>query len=247
MANEAERYWVYASEHVVGPYEAEEIARLPVFTADLPLCRESLLGTAEERWLRAADVPELSPRFPPSLRTPLGRELPKVGPWPPDPETPIDLLGTAERRMEIIDRSLAATQRRLDARRGAYEALKRELAARVAEADGLTEKVKAMGARLGGFIGIEREHEQARAAMAMQDQHAAELRAQVEKLEAQLRELSARPPAPSPEAATAPAVGQAAPVPEPDTGGKPPRQRRRSPPDDFGLPPTTTVDVPDFS
>lgn len=257
MSDALPRFWVYAHEHVVGPYDLEEVRRLPVFGADLPLCPEALLGTTEERWLRAADTPELTKTFPPSQRTPAGTAPPKVGPWPPDPEKEaVDPLGTVQARMDIIDRSLAATQDRLNLRRAAYDRLKAELRARVDEAAALEEKVRAMGARMGGFLGVKEEVDQARAALAMSNKRAADLEDHLARVEDDLKAAAALAAEAAAEArkrpkeVPAPRAPRAAPEPAaPPAKGARRRPRRTPSPDaaDLGLPPATSVDVPDFS
>lgn len=240
------RFWVYAREHAVGPYDEAEVARLPVFGPDLPLCPEPLLGTPEERWTRAADTPAFSRLFPPSQRTPDGAQPPKVGPWPPDPEKEaVDPLGTVQGRMDIIDRSLAATQRRVDLRREAYDRLKRELAARVAEASALEGRIREMGARMGGFLGMKEEVDQARAALAMNNRRAADLEAALARVEGELKAASAL-------AAQAAAEARRRPRAEPPGPAAPePRKRRQRRPasagtSDLGLPPAESIDIPDF-
>ena len=254
MADALERFWVYHREHVVGPYDSEEIQRLPVFNADLPLCPEASLGGPDERWSRAADTPVLSPLFPPAQRTPEGVEPPKVGPGPPDPEKEaVDALGTAQARMEIIDGSLAATQRRLTLRREAYDNLKRELAARGTEASGLEEKIRCMGARMGGFLGMKEEVDQARAALAMSNHRAEELEEHLARLEGQVKEATALAAEASAEAKRRPTPVRERPpraaVPTPAEK----RSRRRERPTggstggaELGLPQAESVDVPDF-
>ena len=276
MTAPAPRFWVYASDHVVGPYDPDEIAHLPVFSADLALCPEALQGTPDEAWHRAADLPEFSPHFPPEARTPEGAEPARVGPWPPDPERETDLLATAQERMSIIDRSLEATQKRMALRREAYERLKRDLAARAASASEMEERIRAMGARMGGFLGVKEELDQARAALAMHNQRSleqdsriesmkaearetaaaaearlkAELETKIQELEARLAEVRAaasqaseraRPPRPSEKTAQAPAGKPA----RPGRRERPPRPK--APPLDLGLPPPSSVDIPDFS
>lgn len=257
MSDASPRFWVYAHEHVVGPYDLEEVRRLPVFGADLPLCPEALLGTTEERWLRAADTPELTKTFPPSLRTPAGTEPPKVGPWPPDPEKEaVDPLGTVQARMDIIDQSLAATQNRLNLRRAAYDRLKAELRQRVDEAAALEEKVRAMGARMGGFLGVKEEVDQARAALAMSNKRAADLEDHLARVEDDLKAAAALAAEAAAEARKRPKevpaarAPRAAPEPAPPAAKGPRRRPRRTPSadtPDLGLPPATSVDVPDFS
>lgn len=246
------RFWVYAHEHVVGPYDAQEISRLPVFGPELPLCAEALLGTVDELWRRAADTAELAAQFPPSLRTPEGQPLPKVGPWPPDPEKEaLDALGTAQARMGIIDQSLAATQKRLELRREAYDKLKRELAARVAEAATLEEKIRGMGVRMGGFLGVKEEVDQARAALAMSNRRAADLEEHLGRVEAQMKEAVALAAEAAAEAKKRPKERPAprpqAPAPEAKGSRKRPRRAPSGDAPDLGLPPATSVDVPDFS
>lgn len=251
MADQPARFWVYAHEHVVGPYDAAEIARLPVFGPELPLCAEAALGTVDEVWRRAADTAELSTLFPPSLRTPEGQALPKVGPWPPDPTgEAVDALGTAVGRMGIIDQSLAATQKRLALRREAYDRLKRELTARVTEAASLEEKIRGMGVRMGGFLGVKEEVDQARAALAMSNRRAADLEEHLGRIEAQMKEALALAAEAAAEAKKRPKERYAPAAPAgPETTG--PRRRTRRPPaanaPDLGLPPATAFDVPDFS
>ncbi|MBI3299046.1 MAG: hypothetical protein HYZ75_12830 [Elusimicrobia bacterium] len=228
------RYWVYSGERVVGPYDPLEVSRLPVFDAELPLCEEDLLGTPAECWRRAADAAEFSAAFPESERTPPGVEPPKVGPWPPDPErSAVDALGTAQERMGIIDRSLEATQKRLSARREAYERLKRDMAARVAAAAELEEKVRAMGHRVGGYLNMKEELDQARAALSMQGQKAAELESQLKRVEEKLR----KPPPPAKQERRS----------RPRRAGPDPFSDVPKDSADLGLPPATSFDVPDFS
>lgn len=252
MADQSARFWVYAHEHVVGPYDTQEIARLPVFGPDLPLCAESLLGTVDELWRRAADTAELAPHFPPSLRTPDGQSLPKVGPWPPDPaKEAVDVLGTAQARMGIIDESLAATQKRLELRREAYDRLKRELAARVAEAASLEDKIRGMGVRMGGFLGVKEEVDQARAALAMSNRRAADLEEHLVRVETQMKEAVEIAHAAAAEAKKRPSERRAPAGPAPTPEKKGPKRRSRPAPSgdapDLGLPPATAFDVPDFS
>lgn len=250
MSGPTVRFWVYAHDHVVGPYDAQEIERIPVFGPELPLCAEALLGTVDELWRRAADTAELAQAFPPSLRTPDGSPLPKVGPWPPDPDKEaVDVLGTAQERMGIIDQSLAATQKRLELRREAYDRLKRELAARVAEAASLEEKIKGMGARMGGFLGVKEEVDQARAALAMSNRRASDLEEHLGRVEAQMKEAVALAAEAAAEAKKRPRERRAPAAPAPEAKG--PKRRQRRPPSgdgaDLGLPPATAFDVPDFS
>lgn len=242
------RFWVYAHEHVVGPYDVEEVKHLPVFGPDLPLCAEALLGTPEELWRRAADTEPLGALFPPSQRTPAGQEPPKVGPWPPDAEKEaVDPLGTAQARMDIIDQSLAATQRRLELRREGYDRLKRELVARVTEAKDLEEKIRTMGVRMGGFLGVKEEMDQARAALVMSNRRAADLEESLARVEAQLKEAAALAAEAAKAARRLPKArpGQA---PAPAKPGRRERRPRASGGGaDLGLPPATSVDVPDFT
>lgn len=251
MSDAPPRFWVFAHEHVVGPYDLEEVRRLPVFDADLPLCPEALLGSVDERWSRAADTAELTKTFPPSLRTPAGTEPPKVGPWPPDPEKEaVDPLGTVQARMDIIDQSLAATQNRLNLRRAAYDRLKLELRERVSEAASLEEKVRQMGARMGGFLGVKEEVDQARAALAMSNKRAADLEDHLARVEEQMKAAAALAAEAAAEARRRPRERPAPAAPE-APAAKPSRRRprRASAGDaaDLGLPPATAVDVPDFS
>lgn len=276
VTDETPRFWVFAHEHVVGPYDPQELTRLPVFDADLPLCPEELLGTAAELWHRAADTPVLFAAFPEDKRTPAGVEAPKVGPWPPDPEqSAVDLLGTAQDRMGIIDRSLEATQKRIEIRRAGYEKLKRDMAARAASAKLLEDKIQAMGTRMGGFLGVMEELDQTRAVLAMQNIRAAELEAHFERLEklrgeyeglkreleirlasaadvedsarttlqtrissleAQMKEAASQPGAPTPPRKKGRRRG----------GGPDPFSTVPTDPSEIGLPPPTTLDVPDF-
>lgn len=252
MSESNARFWVYAHEHVVGPYDAEEIQRLPVFEADLPLCAEELLGTPDERWTRAADVEPLAPLFPPSQRTPAGEAPPKVGPWPPDEaKEAVDPLGTAQARMDIIDQSLAATQRRLELRREGYDRLKRELVARVTEAKDLEEKIQTMGVRMGGFLGVKEEIDQARAALVMSNRRAADLEESLARVEVQLKEAAALAAEAAKEARKRPRERPQERPRQAPAPAKPGRRERppRSPGSDadLGLPPATSIDVPDFT
>lgn len=264
MTAPAPRYWVYASDHVVGPYDPDEIAHLPVFSPDLALCPEALQGTPDEVWHRAADLPEFASHFPPEARTPEGAEPARVGPWPPDPERETDLLATAQERMSIIDRSLEATQKRLALRREAYEKLKRDIAARAASAAEMEEKIRAMGARMGGFLGVKEELDQARAALAMHNQRsaaqderletlkaearetaaAAEARIKAE-LETKIKELEARMAEVRAAAREAGKAGRTVKPAKPSRRERPPRPK--GPGVDLGLPPPSSVDIPDFS
>ncbi|MBI5597777.1 MAG: hypothetical protein HY928_16950 [Elusimicrobia bacterium] len=260
----APRYWVYASEHVVGPYDPDEVARLPVFSADLALCPEALQGTPEESWHRAADDPAFAALFPAEQRTPEGSQPPRVGPWPPDPERETDLLATAQERMSIIDRSLEATQKRLALRREAYERLKRDIAARAASATEMEAKIRAMGARMGGFLGVKEELDQARAALAMHNQRASEQDLRLETMQAEARETAAAAEArlkaeleakiaelEARLAEVKTAAARAARRTRPERPEKAARRERpprpKGPGVDLGLPPASSVDIPDFS
>ncbi|MBI2362048.1 MAG: hypothetical protein HYV15_01510 [Elusimicrobia bacterium] len=244
MPQPAPRYWVYASEHVVGPYDPDEVARLPVFSPDLALCPEALQGTPEEAWHRAADDPAFAGLFPAGQRTPDGVEPPRVGPWPPDPDRETDLLATAQERMSIIDRSLEATQRRLALRRVEME-----------------EKIRAMGARMGGFLGVKEELDQARAALAMHNQRSNAQDARLETMKAEAREAAAAAEARmkaeleakigdlearlAEVKAAARRAGKAAKPERPSRRERPPRPKGSSV--DLGLPQASSVDIPDFS
>ncbi|MDE2293106.1 MAG: hypothetical protein KGL53_13580 [Elusimicrobia bacterium] len=235
---DAPRFWVYARDHILGPYEPEAARRLEAFCPDLPVCPEETLGGPDERWRRAADAEAFAADFPPEARTPEGAEPPKPGPWPPDPErAAVDVLSTAQERMGLIDRSLASTQERLERRREVYERLKRDLAARAAAAKELHDKMLGVGARLGGFLGMKQAFDQADAALAMQARRVAELEEQLRRVE------EAAKAAPPPRAPEPPPEGEA-PAPPPSTSK--PRRRPKPASDALGLPPPTILDVPDF-
>jgi len=174
----SERYWLYEEGAITGPFLPEELMRTEGFTSDSALCPEELRGTMDESWARAGETPGISQVFPPSERAP---KEGRVGPWPPDPEgRDIDPIGSVSKRFEAIDRTLEAAQDRLGRRNDAYEKLREELKSRLGAAADLEERIRGMAARMGGFLGMREEIDQARAALAMHEKRAAEIKEEME-------------------------------------------------------------------
>jgi len=214
------RWWLYDGKKTTGPFSKQDLARLGDFSPESPLCREYTLGTPDEEWFRAVDIKEISPIFPPAIREKAASEpIPqgKPGPWPPDPtKRDLDAYGSVERRMEIVDRSIAAAQDRITLRTERFHTLQGELDRRLETADALEDKIRTMAAKIGGFVGLREELDQARAAMAMQQKRISDLHEQMKTLEAA--------PAPLPEIKP-----EEPPVPIVETEEKlSPRKRRRA-------------------
>lgn len=206
------RWWLYDGKKTTGPFSREDLARLDALSPEAPLCREYVLGSPEETWLRAVDVKEIAPLFPPALRERAKAKAEpegKPGPWPPDPAgRDVDAYRSVQRRMEIVDRSIAAAQDRITLRTERFHKLQSELDRRLDTAAALEDSIRAMAAKIGGFVGLREELDQARAAMAMQEKRIAELHEQMKELE-----TSPEPPAP----------------PEPPPPGPPPAEASRPP------------------
>jgi hypothetical protein len=201
------RWWLYDGKKSTGPFSREDLARLSGFSPETALCREHKLGTPNETWHRAVDVPELASLFPPATREKAAAQpAGKPGPWPPDASRrDVDEFSGVEKRMEIVDRSIAAAQRRVTYRQERYHKLREELQRRIDNAEALDDKIRTMAAKIGGFVGLRQELDQAQAAMAMQQKRIGELQEQLE-------ELKAPPPPPpepepEPEPASAPEPG----------------------------------------
>jgi len=182
------KYWLSREDRITGPFDPDELMRLPGISMNSVVCPEDLLGTADERWARAGNVPELAETVPPvapadasgtPAPSPSSDEIP--GPWPPDPSRrDVDPLETAAERIDVLDKRLGDTQRRLDARREAYKKLKEELEERLHTTNELETQMKEMAARMGGFLGMRREMDRAQAALAMQNERIERLRLRME-------------------------------------------------------------------
>ncbi|MFH1724335.1 MAG: hypothetical protein ABII00_06905 [Elusimicrobiota bacterium] len=244
-----ERYWLSRKKRVTGPFEREELVRLEGFSADSLVCPEDTFGSAAEEWRRAAEAGGLSSLFPPSLRG--KRERPaddaaasgrKEGPWPPDPaRRDVDPIGSVEDRMEIVDRSLSAAQRKLVRRQEAFRRLKAELANRIQTAEELEQKIRQMAASMGGFLGMRAEIDQAKAAMLMQHRRIEELHEQLRTVREEGREEARKRP-PAREAAPSGKAREPSEDPFGATDLDP-----ASGPEDLGLPEVTFQDdVPDL-
>ncbi|OIO10675.1 MAG: hypothetical protein AUJ52_03705 [Elusimicrobia bacterium CG1_02_63_36] len=218
------RWWLYDGKKTTGPFSKDDLARLPGVLPETPLCREHKLGSAQEEWLRAVDVPEVAGIFPPSSRERAGASLgplAKPGPWPPDASRrDVDDYKNVEQRMEIVDRSLAAAQKRISLRTDRFHRLQEELKRRLDTAEALDDKIRAMAAKIGGFVGLREELDQARAAMAMQ-QH------RIGELQEHMKELEKPPPPPPPPPAPEPRTPRAEPVFEAPVEEAPSRKRRK--------------------
>ncbi len=194
------RWWLYDGKKTTGPFTKEDLARVSSLSPEAPLCREYLLGTADEVWFRAVDVKEIASIFPPAIlkeaaENPQGTKKP--GPWPPDPTgRDIDTYGSVERRMQIVDTIIGAAQDRITLRTERFQKLQAELDKRLETADMLQEKIQTMAVKFGGLAWVKEELDQSRAAMAMQHKRISELNEQIKKLEE--APLPEPPPAPEP-------------------------------------------------
>ncbi len=54
------KYWAYINNEILGPYEKEELIKLPQFTNSTLLCPQSPVGEKTEDWKEAASFPEIS-------------------------------------------------------------------------------------------------------------------------------------------------------------------------------------------
>ncbi|NLI10426.1 MAG: hypothetical protein GX447_06720 [Elusimicrobia bacterium] len=54
------KYWAYINNEIMGPYEKEELIKLPQFTNSTLLCPQSPVGEKTEEWKEAASFPEIS-------------------------------------------------------------------------------------------------------------------------------------------------------------------------------------------
>lgn len=54
------KYWAYINNEILGPYEKEELIKLPQFTNSTLLCPQTPVGEKTEEWKEAASFPEIS-------------------------------------------------------------------------------------------------------------------------------------------------------------------------------------------
>lgn len=54
------KYWAYINDEVAGPFEKEELAKLPQFSNSLLICPQSPVGEKTQDWHEAATFPEIS-------------------------------------------------------------------------------------------------------------------------------------------------------------------------------------------
>lgn len=199
------KYWIFQNNQVNGPYEVEELAQLPGYSAETLVCPEGRRGTNMGDWQRAAMVPELSVSLlkAQQLAATLqgsGKTSAYYASLPPEP-TLKDLaaLGSLQEKVALLENSLAQLQEALRLKETEILSLHRELEEKNAQAQelavklgGLEERLSSVSALREGLDKAVHAEKQVESTVEGQKQTIASLTSQIAELTRRLEQTTAR-------------------------------------------------------
>lgn len=223
------KYWIFQSNQVLGPYDPDDLGRMPVFSPESLVCPEGRKGTSMGDWQRAGMVPDLSVALVRATQV-TGVRTATLTSLPPEP-TLKDLaaLGSLQEKVAMLEDVVLQLQENLRAKDGELTGLHEELAGKDREAldvktqaealkrqsDELKRQIAGLEERLSSLNQISETLDKAVEAekgvehdVAQQGQTLVELSRELESLRAELAAKEAAAPA-------APALPEAKPLPVP--------------------------------
>ncbi|MFA6003613.1 MAG: hypothetical protein WC881_06045 [Elusimicrobiota bacterium] len=135
------KYWIFQSNQVCGPYDADELSSQPGFSSETLVCPEGNKGTSMGDWQRAGMVPALAQTAAGSVPA---SAMPAASPGPAAEPNLKDLasLGSLQEKMAFLENSLSQFQEGLRAKDSQLSDLRDELDTRKSIEDNLHAKLK---------------------------------------------------------------------------------------------------------
>ncbi|MFH1725945.1 MAG: hypothetical protein ABII00_15155 [Elusimicrobiota bacterium] len=201
------KYWLFQNNQVIGPYDREQLAKSPGFSAESLVCSEGCKGTQMGDWQRAGVVAELADTLLKMSRVPAGAGggEPGASLLPPEPTLrDLAVLGTLQEKVSLLENSLSQLQEDMQARDEEVVSLKVDLDQKGVEASALQTKVGDLEAKVAAAEALKEElaktqRDQSQGAQAIDelksqiDEVSADIRGSIKKLEESQAELRGGP------------------------------------------------------
>ena len=134
------KYWLFQNNQVYGPYDPEELGRLPGYSLKSLVCPERSKGTVMGDWQRAGLIPDLVSSAPQKAAQP-----------PEFAQKDISLLNVLQEKVALLENMATQLQESLRAKETEMLGLRRELDSRQALAGTLQAKIQGIEERLAAI------------------------------------------------------------------------------------------------
>lgn len=189
------KYWVFQNNQVCGPYEPEDLGRMPGYGAESLVCPEGRKGTTMGDWQRAGMLPELSASLAKSAQPAGAEKVPAKsggggGGLPPEP-TLKDLaaLGSLQEKLAMLETSVSRLQEGITSKETELLSLHREVELRKDSEDKLQANIRELEERLAAVAQLRATIDNALAAEKSVESEVKGVETTVQNVESSVREV----------------------------------------------------------
>ena len=171
------KYWVFQNNQVCGPYDPEELGRLPGYSLESFVCPEGK-GSSMGDWRLASLIPELAPAAEQKAA-----QAPAFSP------EDISLLNALQEKVALLESTAIQFQDSLGAKETELFGLRRELDSRQAAAADIQVKIQGLGERLAAMAQLRETVDGAVTAGKNVESSVKEVKSSVTDMSATIKEL----------------------------------------------------------
>ncbi len=124
------KYWIFQNNQVLGPYEPEELGKIPVFSAESLVCLQGRGGTSMGDWQPAGMLPDLSAALVQANESKGEKAaVSSIAGMPPEPTLKdISQLAGIQEKVAVLEEVVLQLQEGLRAKDAELSAVQQELA-----------------------------------------------------------------------------------------------------------------------